>query len=109
MDPLTACQNDHWTSRDHKVMRAFITFVSYLFDTNAQAERNWLILELQKLAKAKCIRVSFLSGDVHCAAVGVLKTFAKNKGQAKVDPMHDHRYMINVVTSAFNYINFRFH
>jgi len=45
--------------------------------------------------------VSFLSGDVHCAAVGVLKTLApKGKGkQNEIVPIKDWRYMVNVVTS----------
>ncbi|RDB24282.1 hypothetical protein Hypma_008733 [Hypsizygus marmoreus] len=73
--------NDHWTARSHK------------------RERNWLIEQLQLFAKAQRIRVSFLSGDVHCAAVGVLKTL-KAKGKPELAPAVDHRYMINVVTSA---------
>jgi len=72
--------NDHWTSRSHK------------------KERNWLIEQLQKFAKIHRIRISFLSGDVHCAAVGVFKTLAIKK--AEIPPSEDHRYMINVVTSA---------
>lgn len=47
----------------------------------------------------KRIRVSFLSGDVHCAAVGVLKTL-KVKNSPEVQPAQDYRYMVNVVTSA---------
>lgn len=43
--------------------------------------------------------MTFLSGDVHCAAVGVLKTLAKPKN-AEVPPPVDYRYMINVVTSG---------
>ncbi|KAJ7632470.1 hypothetical protein FB45DRAFT_978232 [Roridomyces roridus] len=73
--------NDHWTSRSHK------------------RERNWLVAELQNFAKRRRIRISFLSGDVHCAAVGVFKTLAAKKA-AEVPPAEDHRYMINVVTSA---------
>ncbi|KAF8162955.1 hypothetical protein B0H34DRAFT_301294 [Crassisporium funariophilum] len=73
--------NDHWTARSHK------------------KERNWLIEQLQNFAGVKHIRVSFLSGDVHCAAVGVLKTL-RGKGKPEVAPFNDYRYMINVVTSA---------
>ncbi|KAJ7738523.1 hypothetical protein DFH07DRAFT_84470 [Mycena maculata] len=72
--------NDHWTSRSHK------------------KERNWFIKQLQKFAKIHRIRISFLSGDVHCAAVGAFKTLAVKK--AEVPPPDDYRYMINVVTSA---------
>ncbi|PPQ81212.1 hypothetical protein CVT25_015736 [Psilocybe cyanescens] len=73
--------NDHWTARSHK------------------RERNWLIEQLQNFALVKRIRVSFLSGDVHCAAVGVLKTL-KQKNRPELSPREDYRYMVNVVTSA---------
>ncbi|KAJ7489860.1 hypothetical protein B0H11DRAFT_2156691 [Mycena galericulata] len=73
--------NDHWTSRSHK------------------KERNWFIEQLQKFSKIHRIRISFLSGDVHCAAVGVFKTLAVKK--TEIPPPDDHRYMINVVTSQF--------
>lgn len=43
------------------------------------------------------IRVTFLSGDVHVAAVGVFKTLSPLRA---IDPVVDHRYMLNVVTSA---------
>lgn len=66
-----------------------------------QDERNWLIQQLQHFAKVKRIRISFLSGDVHCAAVGVLKTLSKGKKSPALAPGDDHRYMINVVTSVF--------
>ena len=73
--------NDHWTSRSHK------------------KERNWFIEELQKLAKARKIRVSFVSGDVHVAAVGVFSTL-QSRGTPAVKPAQDYRYMLNVTTSA---------
>ncbi|KJA20267.1 hypothetical protein HYPSUDRAFT_68674 [Hypholoma sublateritium FD-334 SS-4] len=73
--------NDHWTARGHK------------------KERNWLIEQLQNFAKAKRIRVTFLSGDVHCAAIGLLKTL-RVKGTPELPPAEDFRYMANVVTSA---------
>ncbi|KAH7912158.1 hypothetical protein BJ138DRAFT_1005044 [Hygrophoropsis aurantiaca] len=78
--------NDHWTAKAHK------------------KERNWLIQQLQGFAKTKRIRVSFLSGDVHCAAVGELKTLVRGNGRnsktIEAPPATDFRYMINVVTSA---------
>jgi len=73
--------NDHWTSRSHK------------------RERNRFIQDLQTFAQSKRVRISFLSGDVHCAAVGVFKTL-RVKNSPEVLPAMDHRYMINVVTSA---------
>lgn len=74
--------NDHWTAKSHK------------------KERNWLIEQLQKVARSRRVRVTFLSGDVHCAAVGVLKTLVKSKKDQEVPPPMDFRYMLNVVTSA---------
>jgi hypothetical protein len=69
-----------------------------LLSSLPQKERNWLIEQLQNFAKVKRIRVTFLSGDVHCAAVGVLKTL-KAKGKPEVQPVADYRYMVNIVTS----------
>ncbi|KIJ68942.1 hypothetical protein HYDPIDRAFT_80069 [Hydnomerulius pinastri MD-312] len=81
--------NDHWTAKSHK------------------KERNWFIQQLQGIARMKRVRITFLSGDVHCAAVGVLKTLVRNKGgkdnratSIEIPPSTDYRYMINVVTSA---------
>ena len=54
-------------------------------------ERHNLIARLQNLAKAKSIRVSFVGGDVHCAAIGRLYT------SPKVHRLrHDHRFMPQV-------------
>lgn len=72
--------NDHWTARGHK------------------KERNWFIEQLQLIAKTQRLRITFLSGDVHCGAVGVLKTLTAKKDP--IPPTIDHRYMLNVVTSA---------
>ncbi|KAI0003344.1 hypothetical protein BJV74DRAFT_876259 [Russula compacta] len=74
--------NDHWTSKHH------------------MAERNWFIDQLQQLAQTRRIRISFLSGDVHCAAVGVLKTLNKGKKSSALAPTLDYRYMLNVVSTA---------
>ena len=56
---------------------------------------------MQKYAKAVHARVSFISGDVHCAAVGMLKTFVKEKKKGDVPPGLDYRYMLNIVSSMF--------
>ncbi|KAF3185017.1 hypothetical protein TWF788_004844 [Orbilia oligospora] len=69
---------DHWTARGHK------------------RERNWLILELQKLAAAKDCRVTFLGGDVH---LGTFGHFISRSG-LKIPKVNDFRYMVNVVSSA---------
>ena len=65
-----------------------------------QAERNQFIERLQRFALSRRIRISFLSGDVHCAAVGVFKTIKSRRSPALAAAL-DHRYMLNVVTSAF--------
>ncbi|KAG9057330.1 hypothetical protein FS842_007469 [Serendipita sp. 407] len=70
---------DHWTAKNHK------------------KERNWFVEQLQSFALLKKVRITFLSGDVHCAAVGVFKTLSSS---IPVNPVVDHRYMLNVVTSA---------
>ena len=73
--------NDHWCANLHK------------------KERNWFVMECQHLALEMGARITFLSGDVHLAAVGCL--FSKVKpGRSKIEPTKDHRYMLNVVTSA---------
>jgi hypothetical protein len=73
--------NDHWCANTHK------------------KERNWLVIECQRLALDLGVRITFLSGDVHLAAVGCLFTH-KKKGRTGVRPEEDHRYMLNVITSA---------
>ncbi|WRT69400.1 uncharacterized protein IL334_006384 [Kwoniella shivajii] len=74
--------NDHWCANTHK------------------KERNWLVLECQELAKEMQCRITFLSGDVHLAAVGCLFTYNKGKQRMKIRPEEDHRYMLNIITSA---------
>ncbi|KAG0146474.1 hypothetical protein CROQUDRAFT_44351 [Cronartium quercuum f. sp. fusiforme G11] len=73
--------NDHWCAQSHK------------------KERNWLVVECQKLAVTNRLRIAFLSGDVHCAAVG---RFSSLKGPLKgsLDPAKDPKYMLNVISSA---------
>ncbi|KAM6500879.1 hypothetical protein JOM56_003893 [Amanita muscaria] len=73
--------NDHWTSRTHK------------------QERNWLVERLQGIARVQRLRISFVSGDVHCASVGVFKTL-KPKHGAEIPIANDYRYMVNIITSA---------
>ncbi|KAL8286205.1 hypothetical protein RQP46_004693 [Phenoliferia psychrophenolica] len=68
--------NDHWTASHHK------------------KERNWLIEEMQKLAVACRFRVTFLSGDVHAAAVCRLHSVKT------LEPAVDPKYMLQVISSA---------
>ncbi|KAG8217891.1 hypothetical protein J3R82DRAFT_6057 [Butyriboletus roseoflavus] len=99
--------NDYWTARPHKVRIMDIS----LADTNRpwllcfQKERNWFIQQLQGISRMKRVRITFLSGDVQCAAVGVLRTLSRQSGGKNskvldIPPAADYRYMINVITSA---------
>lgn len=90
-------KNDHWTAKGHKVGSMFID-AECRWRVAMQAERNWFVQQLQLYAQDKYVRVSFVSGDVHCGAVGVLQTLAKGKSRI-IDPAMDYRYMVNVVTS----------
>jgi len=51
------------------------------------------------MAKDQRIRVTFVTGDVHCAAVGVFKTLVPGKKGSPVPPEQDHRYMLDITTS----------
>lgn len=90
-------KNDHWTSKLNKVLIWHFDN-DFWFIRFCQAERNRFIKRLQKYAQSRRIRISFLTGDVHCAAVGVLKTLTKGR-KSSLEPESDHRYMLNVVTS----------
>ncbi|RSH76798.1 uncharacterized protein EHS24_005194, partial [Apiotrichum porosum] len=70
--------NDHWCANVHK------------------KERNALVIQLQDIALRQRLRITFLSGDVHLCAVGRLFTHKHKEG----GPETDHRYMLNVITSA---------
>lgn len=50
---------DHWTAGPHL------------------NERNMVVGRLQDIAREKGVRVTFLSGDVHCAAIGQFYTYPK--------------------------------
>ncbi|KAG8739041.1 hypothetical protein FRC10_006236 [Ceratobasidium sp. 414] len=69
--------SDHWTAKSHK------------------KERNWFVERVQEYARNRRIRVTFLSGDVHCAAVGYFKTLARTKA-TEIQPSNDYRYMLNI-------------
>ncbi|ETI21991.1 hypothetical protein G647_06061 [Cladophialophora carrionii CBS 160.54] len=70
--------DDHYTARHHKT------------------ERRELILRLQKLAADFSVRITILGGDVHLAALG--RFFSAPS--THMDPMHDPRYMANIISSA---------
>ncbi|KDN53007.1 hypothetical protein K437DRAFT_253657 [Tilletiaria anomala UBC 951] len=67
---------DHWCAGPHK------------------HERNWLVERIQEVACEKRLRVSFISGDVHAAGVGVFFGYHQH------NPSTDPKYMLAVITSA---------
>ncbi|KAI9183407.1 hypothetical protein H9P43_004324 [Blastocladiella emersonii ATCC 22665] len=72
--------NDHWTADNH------------------MDERNAAIKRLQEVAlRRKNLRVSFLSGDVHCCGAGKLYSADEN---VRSDPERDPRLMYQIVSSA---------
>ncbi|KAI1116805.1 hypothetical protein F5Y14DRAFT_33881 [Nemania sp. NC0429] len=70
--------DDHYTARTHK------------------KERNALVERLQDLCAEFSIRLTILGGDVHLAALG---RFYSNPN-LHIPVEEDHRYMVNVVSSA---------
>lgn len=59
-------------------------------------ERNIFLLRLQKLSAEKKVRITILSGDVHLAAIG--RFYSKSSLGVPIEK--DHRYMVNVISSA---------
>ncbi|KAI1816954.1 hypothetical protein GGS20DRAFT_134541 [Poronia punctata] len=70
--------DDHYTARTHK------------------KERNALVERLQGLCAEFSVRLTILGGDVHLAALG--RFYSNPKLHIPVE--EDHRYMVNVVSSA---------
>lgn len=70
--------DDHYTARTHK------------------KERNALVERLQDLCAEFSVRLTILGGDVHLAALG---RFYSNPN-LHIPVEEDHRYMVNVVSSA---------
>lgn len=57
------------------------------------AEREFIILRMQQISQQNSIRVSFLAGDVHCAAVGRLFN-------SENPELLDNKLMYQIVSSA---------
>ncbi|CAJ2512997.1 Uu.00g011160.m01.CDS01 [Anthostomella pinea] len=70
--------DDHYTARTHK------------------KERNTLVERLQTICSEFSVRLTILGGDVHLAALG---RFYSNPN-LHIPAEADHRYMVNVVSSA---------
>ena len=56
-------------------------------------------MKLAEFALKTHTRVTFLSGDVHCAAVGYFKSLNMDKKAPDRPVGQDHRYMLNVISS----------
>lgn len=59
-------------------------------------ERNDLVHRFQRFAADRNVRITFLSGDVHLAAIGRFYS----KTSLGIKPENDPRYMVNVISSA---------
>jgi hypothetical protein len=44
------------------------------------------------------VRISFLSGDVHCAAVAFFYSSPEGIRRKRLDKAHDPKYMLQIVT-----------
>lgn len=80
-----------------------------------KAERNALIERFQRWAVEKHVRISFMSGDVHCSANskvrralvaskegegGLLTQSAQFYSKKKLEPAQDPKYMCQIISSA---------
>lgn len=63
-------------------------------------ERNHVLAKLQDFALRKSIRVTLLSGDVHCAAFAMFRSDKAVRKQLNLKPEQDHRLMYQVISSA---------
>lgn len=59
-------------------------------------ERNRTLLQFQRLAEEKKVRITYLSGDVHCCGVARFQT----KGSRRAPPIHDTKLMYQIISSA---------
>src|SRR5437762_3645050 len=63
-------------------------------------ERDTQLIRFQKFAKERNIRVTFLSGDVHCAAFSRFRSDAFTRERHKLTPESDGNLMYQVISSA---------
>ncbi|CDZ97664.1 hypothetical protein [Phaffia rhodozyma] len=73
--------NDHWTASSRK------------------HERNWLVEQCQRISVEQRLRISFVSGDVHCASATTFHTVPHHKHDP-IPAEQDPKWMLQVVTSA---------
>jgi len=63
-------------------------------------ERDTQLVRFQKFARERNIRVTFLSGDVHCAAFSRFRSDAFTRERHKLTPESDSNLMYQVISSA---------
>jgi hypothetical protein len=59
-------------------------------------ERNRALLRFQQIAKEKKVRITYLSGDVHCCGMSRFQT----KGSHRPPPINDAKLMYQIISSA---------
>jgi hypothetical protein len=59
-------------------------------------ERNRILLRFQQIAEAKKVRITYLSGDVHCCGIGRFQT----KGSRRPSSINDAKLMYQIISSA---------
>ena len=59
-------------------------------------ERNRTLVRFQKIAEEKKVRITYLSGDVHCCGVSRFRT----KGSQRPLPINDDKLMYQIISSA---------
>ncbi|KAJ3186683.1 hypothetical protein HDU85_007503 [Gaertneriomyces sp. JEL0708] len=73
---------DHWTAKAHL------------------EERKHVIERFQELARARNVRINFLSGDVHCCGAGWFRSKQQTDGPAGMAARSDHKAMWQITSSA---------
>jgi hypothetical protein len=63
-------------------------------------ERDAQLVRLQKFAERRNIRVTFLSGDVHCAAFSRFRSDKATRDAGRLTPATDSKLMYQVISSA---------
>jgi hypothetical protein len=63
-------------------------------------ERNQQLVRFQKLAEGRSLRVTFLSGDVHCAAFARFRSDSQTRESRRLTPETDSKLMYQVIASA---------
>lgn len=63
-------------------------------------ERDRQLVRFQQLAAEKSLRITFISGDVHCAAFSRFRSDTTTRGKLGLKPETDNKLMYQVISSA---------